>query len=453
MKYFNIHLIGILLLQVMLIAPSTNAAALAQNKVAENKAVENKVVENIAAANALRNMKKSTENGTEKGTENSLSNDKHSLSTTDLLNTLRMRFSESPPLKIAVAANFSEPLHALTSSFTELTGIQVSITTSSSGTLYAQMLHGAGFDIFMSADSARPAALVENEKVHINNVVNYAQGRLALVSSVLSAENKAFNAAAIQRILDKPNEKLAIANPKLAPYGVAAKQVLQSLSLYSVIERRLVKGKNVLQTYQYLSSGNVSHALVAYSTVLSQYGGLEQELLNQKPQKQELLKRGRQLQHADFSKQPTGEAGKDSNNAGNWVLIDKSLHEPIIQSLVINSKKAASLSPNLFDNEAVYNTPFNYKNAKSESRENNVSRKDSVTHVDHVDLEQVMSAKLTTASVFVQYLMSSNVQMSLKHWGYEPAINAKNKSASETAVYINKANEANGANGANAWSM
>ena len=187
MKYFNIHLIGILLLQVMLIAPSTNAAALAQNK---------------AAANARRNMEKSTENGTEKGTENSLSNDKHSLSTTDLLNTLRMRFSESPPLKIAVAANFSEPLHALTSSFTELTGIQVSITTSSSGTLYAQMLHGAGFDIFMSADSARPVALVENEKVHINNVVNYAQGRLALVSSVLSAENKAFNAAAIQRILD-----------------------------------------------------------------------------------------------------------------------------------------------------------------------------------------------------------------------------------------------------------
>ncbi|AUC88621.1 molybdate ABC transporter substrate-binding protein [Alteromonas sp. MB-3u-76] len=441
MKYFNIHLIGILLLQVMLIAPSTNAAALAQNK---------------AAANARRNMEKSTENGTEKGTENSLSNDKHSLSTTDLLNTLRMRFSESPPLKIAVAANFSEPLHALTSSFTELTGIQVSITTSSSGTLYAQMLHGAGFDIFMSADSARPAALAENEKVHINNVVNYAQGRLALVSSVLSAENKAFNAAAIQLILDKPNEKLAIANPKLAPYGVAAKQVLQSLSLYSAIEGRLVKGKNVLQTYQYLSSGNVSHALVAYSTVLSQHGGLEQELLNQKPQKQELLKQGRQLQHGDFSKQPTGEAGKGSNNAGNWVLIDKSLHEPIIQSLVINSKKAASLSPNLFDNEAVYNTPFNYKNAKSESRENNVSRKDSIAHVDHVDLEQVMLAKLTTASVFVQYLMSSNVQMSLKHWGYEPAINAKNKSFSETAVYINKANEANcanGANGANAWSM
>jgi molybdate transport system substrate-binding protein len=301
------------------------------------------------------------------------------------------------------------------------------------------MLHGAGFDIFMSADSARPVALVENEKVHINNVVNYAQGRLALVSSVLSAENKAFNAAAIQRILDKPNEKLAIANPKLAPYGVAAKQVLQSLSLYSAVERRLVKGKNVLQTYQYLSSGNVSHALVAYSTVLSQHGGLEQKLLNQKPQKQEILKQGRQLQHA-----------------GNWVLIDKSLHEPIIQSLVINSKKAASLSPNLFDNEAVYNTPFNYENAKSESRENNVSRKDSLAHVDHVDLEQVMLAKLTTASVFVQYLMSSNVQMSLKHWGYEPAINAKNKSSSETAVYINKANEANctnGANGANAWSM
>lgn len=84
-------------------------------------------------------------------------------------------------INVAVAANFAKPLKRIAQQFTQLTGIDVAVTVSSSGTLYAQIQHGAAFDVFLSADRARPQALVNNNLVHESNVVDYAKGKLAFV--------------------------------------------------------------------------------------------------------------------------------------------------------------------------------------------------------------------------------------------------------------------------------
>jgi len=184
-------------------------------------------------------------------------------------NVFHHHYAKSPRLNIAVAANFAKPLAAIASDFTATTGIDVSITTSSSGTLYAQIFHGASFDVFLSADTARPAMLAKNNLIHPDNVTAFARGRLALITPNASTETK----TALERFIAETSGKFAIANPKLAPYGLAAQQVLHNTSLWNTFKDRLVKGKNVLQAYQYVSTSNVKGALVAYSTVLAEGEG------------------------------------------------------------------------------------------------------------------------------------------------------------------------------------
>ncbi len=92
-----------------------------------------------------------------------------------------VNFKRDEKINVAVAANFAKPLKSIAEQFTELTGIEVAVTVSSSGTLYAQIQHGASFDVFLSADRARPQALVDNNVVHHGNLVDYAKGKLAFV--------------------------------------------------------------------------------------------------------------------------------------------------------------------------------------------------------------------------------------------------------------------------------
>jgi molybdate transport system substrate-binding protein len=273
-------------------------------------------------------------------------------STQNFSNVFHDHYAKSPRLNIAVAANFAKPLAAIASDFTDITGIDVSITTSSSGTLYAQIFHGASFDVFLSADTARAAMLAKNNLIHPDNVTAYARGRLALITPNPSTETK----MVLERFIAETSGKFAIANPKLAPYGLAAQQVLQNTSLWNTFQDRLVKGKNVLQAYQYVSTGSVKGALVAYSTVLAE------------------------------SKTTSG-----SHRKTHWSLIDESLHAPIVQSLAINDNDASVLSPNMFD------------------LINNVG--------EVINTESLVHIK--PASLFVQYLMSSSVQSSLSDWGYE----------------------------------
>jgi molybdate transport system substrate-binding protein len=164
-----------------------------------------------------------------------------------------------PTLRIAVAANFSSALKHIAAQYTKDTGQPISITVSSSGTLYAQIVNGARFDIFFSADMARPNALVEQGHITVDDVHVYALGKLALLSSHPSTT--------LQTISETltGGDKLTIANPKLAPYGVAAKEALMAVTQWEKVSSRIVTGKNVLQAYQFFATGNATVAIVAQS--------------------------------------------------------------------------------------------------------------------------------------------------------------------------------------------
>ena len=323
-------------------------------------------------------------------------------------------------INVAVAANFAKPLKSIAEQFTELTGIEVAVTVSSSGTLYAQIQHGASFDVFLSADRARPQALVDNNLVHHGNLVDYAKGKLAFVyagdlSSEASRETSGKrNCEQIARsstgdttaqinvqltdclskqlvqLMENPQNKVAIANPKLAPYGDAAQQTLQNLSLWHQFLPHRVMGKNVLQTLQFYTTGSVKGAFVAYSSALDLPANLSSNL------------------PSNFNSVVITESAEAITVI---VPVPETLYQPIIQSLVVNSKTVATLSPNLFE-------PLPIKNAKAPV--------DEPVHKD--DVEPTRAFRLSDAngvsspSLFVQYLMSQGVQQSLIEWGYEPII-------------------------------
>lgn len=325
-------------------------------------------------------------------------------------------------INVAVAANFAKPLKRIAQQFTQLTGIDVAVTVSSSGTLYAQIQHGAAFDVFLSADRARPQALVNNNLVHESNVVDYAKGKLAFVytgklpasananvyesvprEARRTAENQQGGEQKAQaggqgkplegkinaqlskqlshqliQLTDTPGSKIAIANPKLAPYGEAAQQTLQNLSLWQHVLPHRVMGKNVLQTLQFYSTGSVRGAFVAYSLAL--------DLPN-------------------MSSPTSDKSFADGKGATTVIIpVPENLHQPIVQSLVINAKTAATLSPNAFDVQIETRTP-------------NQAKTSGLTRFDMTKAEGVSSP-----SLFVQYLLSQRVQHGLAEWGYQPAL-------------------------------
>jgi molybdate transport system substrate-binding protein len=331
-----------------------------------------------------------------------------------------VNFKRDEKINVAVAANFAKPLKSIAEQFTELTGIEVAVTVSSSGTLYAQIQHGASFDVFLSADRARPQALVDNNVVHHGNLVDYAKGKLAFVyagdlSSEASHEtSRERNCEQIARsstgdttaqinvqltdclskqlvqLMENPQNKVAIANPKLAPYGDAAQQTLQNLSLWQQFLPHRVMGKNVLQTLQFYTTGSVKGAFVAYSLALD----LPADLSSNLP--------------SNFNSVVTT---KSADATTVIVPVPETLYQLIIQSLVVNSKSEAVLSPNLFE-------PLPIKNATAPL--------DEAVHKG--DNETTRAFRLSDAngvsspSLFVQYLMSQGVQHSLIEWGYEPII-------------------------------
>lgn len=146
--------------------------------------------------------------------------------------------------------------------FEASTGHQVSASFGSTGKLYAQILNGAPFDVFMAADSQRPK-LLESDGVGVSGSrFTYAKGKLVLWSPKASAFN-----SPITYLHDQPFSRLAIANPKTAPYGLAAKQALEHLKLWSSLQAKLVRGDSIAQTFQFIVSGNAQAGLVALSQV------------------------------------------------------------------------------------------------------------------------------------------------------------------------------------------
>ena len=133
----------------------------------------------------------------------------------------------------------------------------------SSGKHFAQIINGAPFDVFFSADEEKPKRLEKEGKIESNSRFTYAKGRLVLWSSMNGFIDLKGD------ILQQKNFKfLAIANPKIAPYGESAVETLRSLKLWKNIQDKVVRGENVSQTFQFVSSGNAELGFVAYSQII-----------------------------------------------------------------------------------------------------------------------------------------------------------------------------------------
>jgi molybdate transport system substrate-binding protein len=169
-------------------------------------------------------------------------------------------FAES--VLVAVAANFVPPFREIAIEFEKLSGHQIQVAGGSSGNFYSQIKNGAPFDVFFSADMERPK-LLEDEGFGVKDSrFTYAIGRLVLWSPQP-------NLVKGEEILRSKNfKRLAIANPKTAPYGVAAMQVMQKLELWESLQPQIVMGESLGQTMGFIESGNAQLGFVALSQVL-----------------------------------------------------------------------------------------------------------------------------------------------------------------------------------------
>jgi molybdate transport system substrate-binding protein len=193
---------------------------------------------------------------------------------------------------VAVAANFGAAARALTGAFQDETGNQITVTLGSSGTLYAQIVNGAPFDAFLSADTLRPALLERRGHAVAGTRFTYAVGRLALWSRDSALARRGSLA------LDSETYRhLAIAMPATAPYGAASEQVLRRLGLWDRVAGRLVRGESIAQTYQFVATGNAELGFVALSQVIERpaesYWLVPDSLHDPIAQQAVLLERGR----------------------------------------------------------------------------------------------------------------------------------------------------------------
>jgi molybdate transport system substrate-binding protein len=165
---------------------------------------------------------------------------------------------------VAVAANFAGAAEAIGAEFAKDTGHTLQITTGSTGKLYAQISEGAPFAILLSADAGTPRKLETESKAVAGSSFTYAVGKLSLWSPDAN------------RIGDDPRAALtatdtlyvAIANPDLAPYGVAAREALASMGLWETIQPRIVMGQNIGQTFSMVDTGAAQMGFIATSAVL-----------------------------------------------------------------------------------------------------------------------------------------------------------------------------------------
>ena len=178
-----------------------------------------------------------------------------------LLFALQPVMAHAGQAHIAVASNFAAPMKKLAAQFEQATGHTLTLSSGATGKFYAQIKNGAPFDVLLAADDDTPARLMrEGEAVQTQL---YAIGRLALWS-----ERAGFIDGNDAVLRQNRFQRLAIANPKLAPYGRAAMEVLAKLKLTDSVQDKLVTGENIAQTYQFVASGNAELGFVALSQVM-----------------------------------------------------------------------------------------------------------------------------------------------------------------------------------------
>ena len=167
-------------------------------------------------------------------------------------------------IAIAVSTDFLLPLKALQKEFEEQTPYKLKISSASTGKLYAQILYGTRYHIFLAADSSRPALLEKHARAVKGSRFTYAIGQLVLYSN-----NKNIRESDFKSVLKQTDtfHRLAIANPKSSPYGLAAQQVLESLSLWGPLRAKIISGKNIAQAYRFILNKQAEIGLLARSQI------------------------------------------------------------------------------------------------------------------------------------------------------------------------------------------
>ncbi len=190
--------------------------------------------------------------------------------------------------KIAAASNMQFVIYELVDEFTKETGVESEVILGSSGKLTAQIIEGAPFDLFLSADIKYPNKLFKKDFA-LNPPEVYAFGKLILWT-LKDGLNPVLDSLKSEQV-----KHIAIGNPKTAPYGVAAMQVLNRTKIYDLVNRKIVFGESVSQTNQFIISQAADMGFTSKSVVLS----------------------------------------SQMKNKGSWKLVDKNLYEPLTQALVI----------------------------------------------------------------------------------------------------------------------
>ncbi|WP_425261111.1 molybdate ABC transporter substrate-binding protein [Rubrivivax sp. RP6-9] len=171
--------------------------------------------------------------------------------------------SHAGEVRVAVAANFAAPMARIGAAFTAATGHTLKLSSGSTGKFYTQIVAGAPFEVLLSADDATPRRLVAQGHAVAGTSFTYAVGALVLWSAtpgLVDPQGAVLRSGGFRH--------LAIANPRTAPYGAAAMQVLQGLGLAQALAPRLVTGESIAQAHQFVATGNAALGFVALSQVV-----------------------------------------------------------------------------------------------------------------------------------------------------------------------------------------
>lgn len=171
--------------------------------------------------------------------------------------------SQAATVLVAVASNFTKPMNEIAAAFAKATGHEANLSFGSSGKFVAQIQNDAPFEVLLSADEKNPKKLEESGSAVANSRFTYAIGKLVLWSATPGLVDDQ------GEILGKGGFKhLALADPKLAPYGLAAEEVLKNLGLLEKLQPLFVLGENISQTQQFISTGNAELGFIALSQVI-----------------------------------------------------------------------------------------------------------------------------------------------------------------------------------------
>lgn len=165
-------------------------------------------------------------------------------------------------VRVAVATNFADAMAALASAFEAQSEHSVLVSAGSTGSHYAQIRNGAPFEAFFAADAERPAMLEREGLALAGSRFRYAVGRLVLWSAQAGYVDADGGVLATGQY-----RHLAIANPRLAPYGAAARDVLRARGLWANVQTRLVQGQDIGQTYSFVATGNAELGFVALAQI------------------------------------------------------------------------------------------------------------------------------------------------------------------------------------------